>query len=323
MTRVVGVRFREVGKIYYFDPGEIELATGEKVIVDTSRGLECGTVVLGNREVDDKSIISPLRQVKRKAYEEDIRRLEYNRSREAEAFRLCKKKIIEHGLDMKLISAEYTFDNTKLLFYFTSEGRVDFRDLVKDLALIFKLRIELRQVGVRDETRMVGGIGTCGRPLCCHSYLSDFAPVSIKMAKEQNLSLNPQKISGVCGRLMCCLKNEAETYEYLNNKLPREGDEVETAEGIGIVSSVNVLRQRVKILISKDKEDKELLEYDVQDVKIRARKKPNRRIQEATAGHSQGGVETNREQKEEVGAIRQGSASRKKSKNRKKTGQSG
>lgn len=323
MTRVVGVRFREVGKIYYFDPGEIELATGEKVIVDTSRGLECGTVVLGNREVDDKSIISPLRQVKRKAYEEDIRRLKYNRSREAEAFRLCKKKIIEHGLDMKLISAEYTFDNTKLLFYFTSEGRVDFRDLVKDLALIFKLRIELRQVGVRDETRMVGGIGTCGRPLCCHSYLSDFAPVSIKMAKEQNLSLNPQKISGVCGRLMCCLKNEAETYEYLNNKLPREGDEVETAEGIGIVSSVNVLRQRVKILISKDKEDKELLEYDVQDVKIRARKKPNRRIQEATAGHSQGGVETNREQKEEVGAIRQGSASRKKSKNRKKTGQSG
>lgn len=323
MTRVVGVRFREVGKIYYFDPGEIELATGEKVIVDTSRGLECGTVVLGNREVDDKSIISPLRQVKRKAYEEDIRRLEYNRSREAEAFRLCKKKIIEHGLDMKLISAEYTFDNTKLLFYFISEGRVDFRDLVKDLALIFKLRIELRQVGVRDETRMVGGIGTCGRPLCCHSYLSDFAPVSIKMAKEQNLSLNPQKISGVCGRLMCCLKNEAETYEYLNNKLPREGDEVETAEGIGIVSSVNVLRQRVKILISKDKEDKELLEYDVQDVKIRARKKPNRRIQEATAGHSQGGVETNREQKEEVGAIRQGSASRKKSKNRKKTGQSG
>lgn len=323
MTRVVGVRFREVGKIYYFDPGEIELATGEKVIVDTSRGLECGTVVLGNREVDDKSIISPLRQVKRKAYEEDIRRLEYNRSREAEAFRLCKKKIIEHGLDMKLISAEYTFDNTKLLFYFTSEGRVDFRDLVKDLALIFKLRIELRQVGVRDETRMVGGIGTCGRPLCCHSYLSDFAPVSIKMAKEQNLSLNPQKISGVCGRLMCCLKNEAETYEYLNNKLPREGDEVETAEGIGIVSSVNVLRQRVKILISKDKEDKELLEYDVQDVKIRARKKPNRRIQEATTGHSQGGVETNREQKEEVGAIRQGSASRKKSKNRKKTAQSG
>ncbi|MDO4787534.1 MAG: stage 0 sporulation family protein [Johnsonella sp.] len=321
MTRVVGVRFREVGKIYYFDPGEIDLSTGEKVIVDTSRGLECGTVVLGNREVEDKNIVSPLRQVKRKAYEEDIKRLEYNRSREAEAFKLCKKKIIEHGLEMKLISAEYTFDNTKLLFYFTSEGRVDFRDLVKDLALIFKLRIELRQVGVRDETRMVGGIGTCGRPLCCHSYLSDFAPVSIKMAKEQNLSLNPQKISGVCGRLMCCLKNEAETYEYLNNKLPREGDEVETAEGIGIVSSVNVLRQKVKILIARDNENKELMEYDVKEVKIRTRKKPSRRLQESDEEMAEEPMEANREKKAEPGENKQGSAPRKKSRNRKKTPQ--
>lgn len=274
MTKVIGVRFREVSKVYYFDPGKIVVNTGEKVIVDTSRGLECGTVVLGNREVNEEDIVSPLREVKRKATDEDIKRVTYNRSREAEAFRICKEKIIEHGHDMKLISAEYSFDNTKVLFYFTSDGRVDFRELVKDLAMIFKLRIELRQVGVRDETRMVGGIGTCGRALCCHSYLSEFAPVSIKMAKEQNLSLNPQKISGVCGRLMCCLKNEAETYEYLNSKLPKIGEEVETPEGRGTVSATNVLRQKVKVVVEKSDGDKEILEYPLAQIREKSAKKP-------------------------------------------------
>ncbi len=273
MTRIIGVRFREVGKIYYFSPGEFDIKVSDKVVVETSRGLEYGNVVLGSREVSEASITSPLKSVIRPATKEDRENVERNRAKEKDAFKICKEKIIEHGLEMKLISVEYTFDNSKLLFYFTADGRIDFRDLVKDLAAIFRVRIELRQVGVRDETKLVGGVGSCGRPLCCNSYLSDFVPVSIKMAKEQNLSLNPQKISGVCGRLMCCLKNEADTYEYLNAKLPRENDEVTTNTGLrGKVNSVNVLRQTVKVLVEKEGDEKELLDYHVSELRFKRRK---------------------------------------------------
>lgn len=273
MTKIIGVRFREVGKIYYFSPGTLDIKVGDKVIVETSRGLEYGNVVLGVREVSDESISSPLKNVIRMASDEDSKNVSENREREKEAFKICKEKILEHGLEMKLISVEYTFDNTKLLFYFTADGRIDFRDLVKDLAVIFKVRIELRQVGVRDETKLVGGIGSCGRPLCCHSYLSDFVPVSIKMAKDQNLSLNPQKISGVCGRLMCCLKNEADTYEELNRNLPAENDVVLIKDGKkGVVASVSVLRQTVKVIVEKEHDEKEVLEYHVSELKFRPRR---------------------------------------------------
>ena len=273
MTKIIGVRFREVGKIYYFSPGTLDIKVGDKVIVETSRGLEYGNVVLGVREVSDESISSPLKNVIRMASDEDSKNVSENREKEKEAFKICKEKILEHGLEMKLISVEYTFDNTKLLFYFTADGRIDFRDLVKDLAVIFKVRIELRQVGVRDETKLVGGIGSCGRPLCCHSYLSDFVPVSIKMAKDQNLSLNPQKISGVCGRLMCCLKNEADTYEELNRNLPAENDVVLIKGGKkGVVASVSVLRQTVKVIVEKERDEKEVLEYHVSELKFRPRR---------------------------------------------------
>ena len=273
MTKIIGVRFREVGKIYYFSPGTLDIKVGDKVIVETSRGLEYGNVVLGVREVSDESISSPLKNVIRMASDEDSKNVSENREKEKEAFKICKEKILEHGLEMKLISVEYTFDNTKLLFYFTADGRIDFRDLVKDLAVIFKVRIELRQVGVRDETKLVGGIGSCGRPLCCHSYLSDFVPVSIKMAKDQNLSLNPQKISGVCGRLMCCLKNEADTYEELNKNLPAENDVVLIKGGKkGVVASVSVLRQTVKVIVEKEHDEKEVLEYHVSELKFRPRR---------------------------------------------------
>ena len=273
MTKIIGVRFREVGKIYYFSPGTLDIKVGDKVIVETSRGLEYGNVVLGVREVSDESISSPLKNVIRMASDEDSKNVSENREKEKEAFKICKEKILEHGLEMKLISVEYTFDNTKLLFYFTADGRIDFRDLVKDLAVIFKVRIELRQVGVRDETKLVGGIGSCGRPLCCHSYLSDFVPVSIKMAKDQNLSLNPQQISGVCGRLMCCLKNEADTYEELNRNLPAENDVVLIKGGKkGVVASVSVLRQTVKVIVEKEHDEKEVLEYHVSELKFRPRR---------------------------------------------------
>ena len=213
MIRVIGVRFRTAGKIYFFDPLEFDINKNDHVIVETARGIEFGTVVSGITEVDDEKVVQPLKPVLRIANERDREQEATNKEKEKEAFKICLEKIQEHGLEMKLIDAEYTFDNNKVLFYFTADGRIDFRELVKDLASVFKTRIELRQIGVRDETKIVGGIGICGRPLCCHSYLSDFVPVSIKMAKEQNLSLNPAKISGVCGRLMCCLKNEEETYE--------------------------------------------------------------------------------------------------------------
>ena len=274
MTKVVGVRFRNVGKIYYFSPKNYEIKTGDHVIVETARGIEYGKVVLAPREVSDDSVVHPLKEVLRVATKDDDERESQNRSKERDAFKICQKKIREHGLEMKLIDAEYTFDNNKVLFYFTADGRIDFRELVKDLASVFKTRIELRQVGVRDETKILGGIGICGRPLCCHSYLSEFIPVSIKMAKEQNLSLNPTKISGVCGRLMCCLKNEEETYEVLNSKLPGIGDTVTTADGLrGEVHSVNVLRQTVKVIVVVDKDEKEIREYKVDQLKFKPRRK--------------------------------------------------
>lgn len=275
MTKIIGVRFRTAGKIYYFDPKNMEIKRGDHVIVETARGMEYGSVVVGNREVENKSVVQPLKPVLRIATAEDDERVRRNREKEKDALKICQEKIRRHNLEMKLIDAEYTFDNNKILFYFTADGRVDFRELVKDLAAVFKTRIELRQIGVRDETKILGGVGTCGRPLCCHSYLSEFLPVSIKMAKEQNLSLNPTKISGVCGRLMCCLKNEEETYEYLNSQLPGIGDRVTAIDGNkGEVQSVNVLRQTVKVIIDVD-DEKELREYPVEELKFKPRRRKN------------------------------------------------
>ena len=274
MLTVIGVRFRAAGKIYYFDPADRQIKIGDHVIVETARGIEYGYVVLGNREVDETKVITPLKPVIRMATDEDRAIEAKNKEKEKEAFKICQEKIKKHNLEMKLIDAEYTFDNNKVLFYFTADGRIDFRELVKDLASVFKTRIELRQVGVRDETKILGGIGICGRPLCCHSYLSEFIPVSIKMAKEQNLSLNPTKISGVCGRLMCCLKYEEETYEDLNSHLPGIGDTVTTADGLrGEVHSVNVLRQTVKVIVVVDKDEKEIREYKVDQLKFKPRRK--------------------------------------------------
>jgi Uncharacterized homolog of PSP1 len=274
MVSVIGVRFRTAGKIYFFAPGRFNIKTGESVIVETARGVEYGKVVLGIREVEDSRIVQPLKTVIRIATEYDIDLNKKNKEKEVEAYRVCTEKIKEHNLDMKLIDVEYTFDNNKVLFYFTADGRIDFRDLVKNLAAIFKTRIELRQIGVRDETKVKGGIGICGRPLCCHSYLSEFIPVSIKMAKDQNLSLNPTKVSGVCGRLMCCLKNEEETYEYLNSKLPSTGDYVTTLDGLkGEVQSVSVLRQVVKCLVNINEEEKEIRDYHVSELKFKPKKR--------------------------------------------------
>ena len=278
MIKVVGIRFQRAGKIYYFDPLDYDLETAMHVIVETARGIEMGTVLIPPKEVDDDKVVQPLKPVIRIATDDDEKVIEKNKEKEAEAYVICKKKIAKHGLDMKLVAAEYTFDNNKLLFYFTADGRIDFRELVKDLASVFRTRIELRQIGVRDETKMLGGIGICGRELCCRSYLTDFVPVSIKMAKEQNLSLNPTKISGVCGRLMCCLKNEQETYEYLNSRLPSVGDSVITPTGMhGEVSGVNVLRQLVKVVVDNG-EEKELQEYAVDDLKFTPRRRRDVRV---------------------------------------------
>ncbi len=277
MTKIIGVRFRPAGKIYFFAPGKLDVKSGDKVIVETARGVEFGSVVTGPKDVPDEEITLSLKQVIRVATEEDRKKEEKNREKEKEAFDICLEKIRKHGLEMKLIDAEYTFDNNKVLFYFTADGRIDFRELVKDLASVFRTRIELRQIGVRDETKIRGGIGICGRGLCCHTYLSEFAPVSIKMAKEQNLSLNPSKISGVCGRLMCCLTNEEETYEELNSRLPSNGDFVTTPEGLkGDVQSVNVLRQLVKVIVTLDNDEKEIREYKASELKF----KPKRRKKE-------------------------------------------
>ena len=274
MINVIGVRFRTAGKIYFFSPGQFAVKQGDHVIVETARGVEYGRVVSGPKEVSDDSVVQPLKSVIRIATDEDKRTVEENHQKEKEAFKICQEKIRKHNLDMKLIDAEYTFDNNKVLFYFTADGRIDFRELVKDLAAVFRTRIELRQIGVRDETKIRGGLGICGRPLCCSTYLTEFAAVSIKMAKEQNLSLNPTKISGVCGRLMCCLKNEEETYEVLNSKLPGIGDTVTTADGLrGEVHSVNVLRQTVKVIVVVDKDEKEIREYKVDQLKFKPRRK--------------------------------------------------
>lgn len=276
MIKVIGVRFRTAGKIYFFDPLQLEIKKGDNVIVETARGIEFGTVVGEPKEVEDDKVIQPLRPVLRVATQKDVEQEASNKEKEKEAFKICLEKIQKHELDMKLIDAEYTFDNNKVLFYFTADGRIDFRELVKDLASVFKTRIELRQIGVRDETKIVGGIGICGRPLCCHTYLSEFAPVSIKMAKEQNLSLNPTKISGVCGRLMCCLKNEEETYEELNRRLPNVGDYVTTETGLkGEVQSVNVLRQLVKVIVDVN-DEKEIQEYKVDQLKFKRKHKNSR-----------------------------------------------
>ncbi len=277
MVKVIGVRFRTAGKVYFFDPGQLEIKRGEHVIVETARGIEYGTVVSPVTELPEEKITQPLKGVLRIATQRDDEQERQNKEKEREAFRICLEKIHKHELDMKLIDAEYTFDNNKVLFYFTADGRIDFRELVKDLAAVFRTRIELRQIGVRDETKILGGIGICGRPLCCHTYLSEFAPVSIKMAKEQNLSLNPTKISGVCGRLMCCLKNEEETYEELNRRLPGVGDAVTIGDDLrGEVQSVNVLRQTVKVLVEIG-DEKELKEYRVDELQfVKKRHKNNK-----------------------------------------------
>ena len=273
MIKIVGVRFRKAGKIYYFDPAGMEIETGTHVIVETARGIEFGTVMIPPREMEEDGVVQPLKPVLRIATEADEITEQKNKEKEKEAFQICLEKIAKHKLEMKLVEAEYTFDNNKLLFYFTADGRIDFRELVKDLASVFRTRIELRQIGVRDETKILGGIGICGRPLCCSTYLSEFIPVSIKMAKEQNLSLNPTKISGVCGRLMCCLKNEEETYEYLNSRLPNVGDYVTTIEGLkGEVQSVSVLRQLVKVIVEVN-DEKEIREYKVDELKFRPKRR--------------------------------------------------
>lgn len=278
MKRIIGVRFRSAGKIYFFDPLNFEVKRNDHVIVETARGIEYGTVVGDIREVDDSEVTQPLKPVLRVATKKDDEQEQKNKEKEKDAFKICLEKIHARGLEMKLIDAEYTFDNNKILFYFTADGRIDFRELVKDLAGVFRTRIELRQIGVRDETKIRGGIGVCGRPVCCNTYLSDFITVSIKMAKEQNLSLNPTKISGVCGRLMCCLKHEEETYEDLNRRLPGVGDYVTTPDGLkGEVQSVNVLRQLVKVIVDVDG-DKEIQEYKAEDIKFKRRHRKEKQL---------------------------------------------
>ena len=279
MQEIIGVKFRNASKVYYFDPKDLDIHYNDHVIVETVRGIEFGTVVLAPMMLADDKVPQPLREVLRIADAQDVERETENRIKEKEAFKICRQKILERGLEMKLIQAEYTFDNSKVLFYFTADGRIDFRDLVKDLAGIFRTRIELRQIGVRDETKILGGIGICGRPLCCHTYLSEFAPVSIKMAKEQNLSLNPTKISGCCGRLMCCLKNEEDTYEYLNSKLPAVGDAVVIRDGNirGTVKDVNVLRQKVSVLITGD-DDTDIRTVGVDEISFHPRRRAKQRL---------------------------------------------
>lgn len=267
MVTVVGVRFRTAGKIYYFDPCEFVFKKSEMVIVETARGIECGEIVVANHEVPDEDVVAPLKNVIRKADEEDLRHVKENHDKEKEAFSVCLEKIKKHDLDMKLIDVEYTFDNNKVLFYFTADGRVDFRELVKDLASVFRTRIELRQIGVRDEAKMMGAIGACGRVLCCSTHLAEFHPVSIKMAKEQNLSLNPTKISGTCGRLMCCLKYEQDTYEYLLKRTPKVDAVVQTPNGPGIVVQVNLLKEKIKVKLDSE-QGTDINEYSVNEVSV-------------------------------------------------------
>ena len=268
MAEVIGVRFKEVGKVYYFDPKDIELKTGDMVIVETARGIECGQVAIPNKNVDDEEIIHPLKPLIRKATDNDIAHVEENKKRQKEAFKICEKKIAEHNLKMNLVEVEYTFDNNKILFYFTADGRVDFRNLVKDLASVFRTRIELRQIGVRDEAKMLGGLGVCGRPFCCHSFLGDFQPVSIKMAKEQGLSLSPVKISGTCGRLMCCLKYEQNAYTDLLKHTPKVGAIVKTPNGKGLVVENNLIAGTLKVKLDSAPDDAAPTAFTVKDVRI-------------------------------------------------------
>ncbi len=268
MAEVIGVRFKEVGKVYYFDPLGIQLKIGDMVIVETARGIECGQVATANRVVDDNEIIHPLKPVIRQATENDLAHVKENKKRQKEAFKICEKKIAEHKLEMNLVDVEYTFDNNKILFYFTAEGRVDFRLLVKDLASVFRTRIELRQIGVRDEAKMIGGLGVCGRPLCCHSFMGDFQPVSIKMAKEQGLSLSPIKISGTCGRLMCCLKYEQTAYTDLLKCTPKVGAIVKTPDGKGLVIENNLISGTLKVKLDSAPEDSAPASYTVKQVRI-------------------------------------------------------
>ena len=267
MAEVIGVRFKNTGKVYYFDPNGEQLQKGDKAIVETARGVECGEVAMENREVEDSSIVQPLRKLVRKATQEDLQRVAENHKKEKSAFKACEKRIAARGLEMKLVDVEYTFDNSKILFYFTADGRVDFRELVKDLAGMFRTRIELRQIGVRDEAKMLGGIGICGRPFCCGSFLGGFQPVSIKMAKEQGLSLNPVKISGTCGRLMCCLKYEQEAYQDLLKNTPKVGALVSTPEGKGVVTEQNLLTRKLTVRLDKDPEAAPKV-FQVAEVKV-------------------------------------------------------
>ena len=267
MATVIGVRFKKAGKVYYFDPNDIWPRPGDNVIVETARGVEFGEVVTSARSVADEQIVTPLKKVLRIATEEDNQRAELNAKREVEALRICQEKVAKHKLEMKLVSVEYTFDNSKIIFYFTANGRVDFRELVKDLASVFKMRIELRQIGVRDEAKMLGGLGSCGRPICCGAFLGDFQPVSIKMAKEQNLSLNPTKISGLCGRLMCCLKYEQDTYEATLKRIPRVGKDIVTPDGVGVIAEINAIKELVKVRIRTADDTFDVREYSIDDVR--------------------------------------------------------
>ena len=267
MIKVVGVRFKKAGKIYYFDPVDMNIEKNTYVVVETARGIEFGECVIGVKEINENDIVAPLKSVLRIASEEDINKHFKNKDKEKDAFDICLKKIQEHKLNMKLIDVEYTFDNNKVIFYFTADGRVDFRELVKDLATIFKTRIELRQIGVRDEAKMLGGLGPCGRPMCCSTFLGDFESVSIKMAKEQNLSLNPTKISGICGRLMCCLNYEQSTYEDIRKRMPKVGSIVKTSEGTGEVFSNNIVKESVKVKLKKAEEEI-LKEFNIENIEL-------------------------------------------------------
>lgn len=287
MVKVAGVRFKSAGKVYFFDPGEFNVEVNDPVIVETARGLEFGTVTMGITDIKEGDVVQPLKKIVRMATEEDIRRHDENEKKKAKAMAQCQEKVDKHGLEMKLIDVEYTFDNNKIIFYFTADGRVDFRELVKDLASVFKMRIELRQIGVRDEAKMLGGIGSCGRSLCCNSWLADFEPVSIKMAKVQNLSLNPTKISGICGRLMCCLKYENDVYMELRKGLPDNGEKVKTKDGMGKVVDTNILESKVRVrLYTGEKDDNgddklgtEIFTYKKEDVKRLGQKKGQRQNQ--------------------------------------------
>lgn len=271
MYKVVGIRFKKAGKIYYFDPVDIDVKAGDCAIVETARGVEFGDVVLGPKEISEEEIVAPIKPVLRKATQEDYEKAKENREKEKEALVVCQEKVEKHNLEMKLIDVEYTFDNNKVIFYFSAEGRVDFRELVKDLAAVFKTRIELRQIGVRDEAKMLGGIGPCGVTLCCSTWLGDFEPVSIKMAKEQSLSLNPNKISGICGRLLCCLKYEQDAYEDAKERLPNEGDKVKTPEGIGDIIDVNLIQETIKVKLRG--EETKLMEFSVNEIEVIGNKK--------------------------------------------------